>query len=78
MGDEEAGAPPEDAKAVFVGRGLEGSRVCFLSEKGYFHNESIADGQRVEVAAAGLGFVRVEVRNATDVVLGLTNPVFSK
>ncbi|ETN37347.1 uncharacterized protein HMPREF1541_08338 [Cyphellophora europaea CBS 101466] len=62
--------------AVLVARGFGDSVACFLSEQGYFHNQSLVDGGSIELAVEGLAFVRVEIRNSTDIMLGLTNPVF--
>lgn len=65
------------ATASLLATGFFGtSTACFVSEKGYFRNETIVDGTSIDLDVEGIQFVRIEVRNATDVVLGLTNPVF--
>ena len=79
MGDVLPGAEMGgDAKAVFVGNGFErrAAKLCWISEQGYFRNDSVADGQRMEQGVEGLRFIRVEVRNETDALLGLTNPIY--
>lgn len=55
--------------------GFADATACFVSEQGYFHNESLFQGQ-LTVNASGLKFARVEIRNSTDVLLGLTNPIW--
>jgi predicted metal-dependent phosphoesterase TrpH len=70
---------PAPLTATFAGSGFDGATVeaCFISEAGYFHNESIVPGKEiVQVLEEGLRFVRVEVRNASDILLALTNPIF--
>ncbi|KIW92433.1 uncharacterized protein Z519_07417 [Cladophialophora bantiana CBS 173.52] len=65
-----------DAYASFSATGFEGAHACFVSEKGYFHNVSIVNAQRILQNVAGMDFVMVEVRNTSDVLLGLTNPIY--
>ena len=62
--------------AMFVAKGLQGANACFINEKGYFRNESIGDGVRIQQGAMGTKFVRLEVRNASDILLASTNPVY--
>ncbi|KEF59685.1 uncharacterized protein A1O9_04531 [Exophiala aquamarina CBS 119918] len=65
--------------AVFSATGFDpaAAKACFISDAGYFHNESVVPGEKiVQVVDDGLRFVRVEVRNASDVLLALTNPIF--
>ncbi|KIX08766.1 uncharacterized protein Z518_03423 [Rhinocladiella mackenziei CBS 650.93] len=65
-----------DTVAEFAGTGFEGASACFVSEQGYFRNESITGGQRIKQAVSGMDFLRVEVRNSSDILLGLTNPIY--
>ncbi|KIW22606.1 uncharacterized protein PV07_10887 [Cladophialophora immunda] len=65
-----------DAYASFSATGFEAARACFVSEKGYFQNVSLVDAQRIQQNVAGMDFVRVEIRDGSDTLLGLTNPVY--
>ncbi len=65
-----------NATARFVGKGFDGAQACWVSERGYFRNVSIVDGQKIEQVVANMQFIRVEVRNSSDTLLGLTNPVY--
>ena len=65
-----------NANAVFVAKGLQGANAYFINEKGYFRNQSIGDGVRIQQVVADMKFVRVEVRNASDILLALTNPIY--
>lgn len=72
-------AAKKSAKAEFSAQGgLVGHKACFVSDAGYFYNATIVrDGQEiVRKVPDGARFVRVEVRNATDGILALTNPVW--
>ncbi|KAK6369670.1 hypothetical protein LTS17_009576 [Exophiala oligosperma] len=62
--------------ATFTGVGFAGADACFISEKGYFSNVSIVDGQSIHQPLPNVEFVRVEVRNSSNILLGLTNPVY--
>ncbi|KIW77540.1 hypothetical protein Z517_09986 [Fonsecaea pedrosoi CBS 271.37] len=65
-----------DVYASFSSTGFEGAHACFVSEKGYFQNVSIVSEQRIQQNVAGMDFIRVEIRNGSDALLGLTNPVY--
>lgn len=70
-------APTTNATATFSAEGLSGNKACFVSDAGYFYNATVVDGQYiVRSVPAGAKFVRVEVRNMTDGMLALTNPVW--
>jgi hypothetical protein len=66
------------AQASLAVEGMSGQKACFISDKGYFYNTTIRDGETLQrPLPAGLKFVRVEVRNVTDdFAIGLTNPVW--
>jgi hypothetical protein len=67
-----------NSQAMFSATGFPGdARACFVNERGYISNVSAAGGGMVAAqAVAGMNFIRVEVRNSSDVLLGLTNPVY--
>lgn len=65
----------DSATASFSATGFDGATACFVNEKGYFHNASIGQ-QPIEQLVAGMQFVLVEVRNTSDILLGLTNPIY--
>ncbi|OAG40039.1 hypothetical protein AYO21_05720 [Fonsecaea monophora] len=65
-----------DVYASFSSTGFDGAHACFVSEKGYFQNVSIVSEQRIQQNVAGMDFIRVEIRNGSDALLGLTNPVY--
>jgi hypothetical protein len=69
-------APTANGTLVLTARGFGDAKACFVSESGYFHNRSLAGDGQVEVMVESSAFIRVEVRNSTDVLLGLTNPIF--
>lgn len=64
--------------AILSTQGLTSHKACFLTEKGYFFNTSIVDGQEIKkLVPPGSSFVRIEVRNQTDdAMVALTNPVW--
>lgn len=64
------------AYAAFTGTGFEGAKACFINERGYFKNASIVGTQQIEQLVADMDFLRVEVRNSSEVLLGLTNPIY--
>jgi hypothetical protein len=77
MGDTVARADlDQNSYASFSATGLQGATACFVNEEGYFKNLSIVNAQQIQQAVAGMEFIRVEVRNRSDILLGLTNPVF--
>ena len=54
-----------------------GAIACFVSEKGYLKNITLTSAQQqIQEPVMGMEFLRVEIRNGSDVVLGLTNPVY--
>ncbi|KIX92844.1 uncharacterized protein Z520_11508 [Fonsecaea multimorphosa CBS 102226] len=68
-----------DTYASLSATGFESlaAHACFVSEKGYFQNVSLQNAQRVQHSLApDMDFIRVEIRNASDTLLGLTNPVY--
>jgi hypothetical protein len=65
-----------DAVATLRATGMAGNKACFVSEAGYLRNHSIVDGEVVEQMVSNLKLVRVEIRNVTDGMIGLTNPVY--
>jgi hypothetical protein len=64
-----------DIVVSLVGKGFAGANACFINEKGCFHNATVT-AQAVQQSVAGMEFVRVEVRNGSDVLLGMSNPIF--
>jgi hypothetical protein len=62
--------------AEFKGTGLRGARVCWVTEKGYTRNDTIPEDGSLSFDPEALRFLRVEVRNETDFMLGLTNPIY--
>ncbi|KAF2092660.1 PHP domain protein [Rhizodiscina lignyota] len=64
-----------NAKAILLTTGLKGLKACFVSEKGCFSNRTISSATMTQ-SFADVRFVRVEIRNATDAMVGLTNPVY--
>lgn len=58
--------------------GLVGGKVAFISQKGTFYQEEIKAGRNIVCPVSKADWVRVEVRNATGSMLGLTNPIFLK
>ncbi|KAM5353889.1 hypothetical protein ACJ41O_000539 [Fusarium nematophilum] len=57
--------------------GLGGLQVSWVSERGYIRNETMGNGTANTLAVKGdLQFLRVEVRNSTGSLIGLTNPIF--
>lgn len=73
--DLDAGAAID---ALFVATGFQGAQVLFAGNEGYFHNDTLEDGRPVRQRIQAQDFVRVEVRNSTEILLGLTNPIFLK
>ena len=53
-----------------------GARACIVGENGYFQNVTVQDGEDIRHAVKGHSFVRVEVRNSTDGMLAMTNPIW--
>jgi hypothetical protein len=65
-----------NATALLTTQGLQGLKACFISEKGYFYNTTVVDGKTLSRAVPSQSkFVRIEVRNGTDTMIALTNPV---
>lgn len=64
------------ASVAIVATGFTNANLCFVNERGYFRNESVVNAQQIQQSVAGMEFLRVEVRNASDVLLGLTNPIY--
>lgn len=57
--------------------GLSGLQASWVSEAGYLRNETIGNGTASIFALdQGTQFLRVEVRNSTGSIIGLTNPIF--
>lgn len=56
--------------------GLDGATVVFVSEGGAVHQETIKAGCDIKYQVDKARFVRVEVRDAQNNMLGLTNPIF--
>ncbi|KPI38254.1 uncharacterized protein AB675_12148 [Cyphellophora attinorum] len=68
-------APTGSGTAVLAARGFLDAIACFVTDTGYVKNQSLTeDPVRYEVDDSR--FIRVEVRNSSDVLLGLANPVF--
>ncbi len=65
-----------NAYASFSAIGCQGADACFVNEQGYFKNVSIKDAQQIRQPVAGMVFLRIEVRNGSDILLGMTNPIF--
>jgi hypothetical protein len=56
--------------------GLDGATVVFVSEGGAVHQETIKAGCDIKYQVDKARFLRVEVRDAQNNMLGLTNPIF--
>ncbi|KAJ9615021.1 hypothetical protein H2200_001095 [Cladophialophora chaetospira] len=62
--------------ASFSATGFQGAKACFVTEVGYVKNVSIVNAQQIQHGVAAMEFIRVEVRNGSDILLGLTNPIY--
>lgn len=65
------------ARAILRTEGLDGSTASLISQKGIVHQETIRGGD-IEYHLSDADWIRVEVRNGTGSMLGLTNPIFLK
>lgn len=65
-----------NATARLSSTGLDGLKACFISERGHLANKTVTPGATVSQSISGSSFVRVEVRNSTDGMIALTNPIY--
>jgi hypothetical protein len=56
--------------------GFAGATACFVSEAGYVKNVTLVNAQSIQQSIKGMDFLRVEIRNGSDVLLGLSNPIY--
>jgi hypothetical protein len=67
-----------EARAKLAVRGFEqgNTTACFVSEEGYVRNETVAGEAITLPVEAGSRFLRVELRNSTNSLVGMTNPIY--
>lgn len=63
------------ATLQFRFQGMVGFKACLVAQEGYVWNGSITSDS-MTMPVSGSKFVRLEVRNATDSMVALTNPIF--
>ena len=57
-------------------QGLVGYKASFVTDTGYLLNKTVAADGVVRTEVTGKKFVRMEVRNGTDSMIALTNPIW--
>jgi hypothetical protein len=55
---------------------MSGYKACWVTEKGYVANATIHGSNPISRTVAGAKFIRVEIRNTTDSMIALTNPIY--
>lgn len=63
------------ARAVLSARGLDGAKASFISQRGIMYQEDISGSREMEFRFSDADWLRVEVRNGTGSMLGMTNPI---
>lgn len=67
-----------EVEATLVVSGFEqgNTTACFVSEEGYVRNETVGGEVITLPVEAGSRFLRVELRNSTNSLVGMTNPIY--
>jgi hypothetical protein len=67
-----------NASVSLTSSGFENNRACFVTNAGYVRNETISAGSVISFPLTDnhATFLRLEIRNSTDGILSLTNPIF--
>lgn len=76
VGDKTIARGPTIARLQTTG--MAGGKASFISQKGSFYQQVIGNGTDVIHHIQGADWVRVEVRDSTGSMLGLTNPIWLK
>jgi hypothetical protein len=65
-----------EARLSVVGFEAGNTTACFVSEAGYVRNETLGEEAIVVPVETGSHFMRVELRNSTKSLVGMTNPIY--
>jgi hypothetical protein len=64
------------AAARLETEGLNGFKACFVTDNGYVRNETITGDGLISLEVEDVRFIRAEIRNGTDSMIALTNPIY--
>lgn len=64
-------------EAKLLATGFTNVTACFVTEEGYVHNETVTDDEAISLPVeAGTRFLRAEIRNSTNSLVAMTNPIY--
>lgn len=63
-------------EATLLATGFTNVTACFVTEEGYVHNETVTEEAIVLPVEAGVRFLRAEIRNSTNSLMAMTNPIY--